>query len=152
MRRYSGLINAHHGERDGLRFPTVTALIPLKARAWLDLTARRDRGEKIDSKDIDKHRTDVFRLAATLPGEAGPALSGALVADLGRFFAAFPEASEEWARILDALKATFGVGLRPAVLRATIQTYFRTPMTAPQARNAIRKALVEIIDRNAEEA
>ena len=39
-------------------------LIPLKARAWLDLTQRRDGGEQIDSRDIKKHRNDVFRLYA----------------------------------------------------------------------------------------
>ena len=43
------------------------ALIPLKAKAWLDLSQRKANGdEKVDSRDIDKHRTDVFRLAATL--------------------------------------------------------------------------------------
>ena len=124
---YYGLIQTQQKERDGLRFATIAALIPLKARAWLDLTARREAGEKIDSRDIDKHRADVFRLAATLPGEPGPALAETIVADLARFLAAFPEASDEWPRILDALKVVFGGGLRPANLRAAIQTYFRLP-------------------------
>jgi hypothetical protein len=124
---YYGLINAHQEERDGLRFATVTALIPLKARAWLDLTARRDQGEKIDSKDIDKHRTDVFRLAATLPGEPGPALAGSILSDVSGFLEAFPMESEQWPRILAALKEIFGGGLRPTQLRAAIQTYFRLP-------------------------
>jgi len=55
------------------------------------------------------------------------ATNGSIVADLGRFLASFPEASDEWPRILDSLKAIFGVGLRPATLRAAIQTYFRLP-------------------------
>lgn len=38
-------------------------LIPLKAKAFLDLTERKERGEKIDSRDIVKHKNDVFRLA-----------------------------------------------------------------------------------------
>ncbi len=124
---YYGLILTQNEPRDGLQFATITALIPLKARAWLDLTARRDRGEKIDARDIDKHRTDVFRLAATLPGEAGPELASSIVADLGSFLAAFPETSGEWPRILDSLKTIFGNGLRPATLRQAIQTYFRLP-------------------------
>jgi len=37
-------------------------LIPLKARAWLDLAKRTEQGESIDSHDIKKHRNDVFRL------------------------------------------------------------------------------------------
>jgi hypothetical protein len=45
---YYELIRTEHETRDGLCFATVRALIPLKARAWLDLTMRRERGEKID--------------------------------------------------------------------------------------------------------
>ncbi len=42
-------------------------LIPLKARAWLDLTRRRDEGDsKIKGSDIKKHRNDVFRLYRSL--------------------------------------------------------------------------------------
>jgi hypothetical protein len=41
-------------------------LVPLKARAWLDLTDRRDAGEKIDSRTIKKHKNDVFRVARIL--------------------------------------------------------------------------------------
>jgi hypothetical protein len=81
----------------------------------LDIIARRDRGEKIDSKDIDKHRTDVFRLAATLPGAPGPELAASVLADLNRFLTAFPDESSEWLRILDSLKSIFGGDLRLAL-------------------------------------
>ena len=37
-------------------------LVPLKARAWLDLSERRAKGRATDSKDIVKHFRDVFRL------------------------------------------------------------------------------------------
>ena len=44
-------------------------LIPFKAKAWLDLTARKANGENVDSKNIRKHKNDVFRLSALLtPG------------------------------------------------------------------------------------
>jgi hypothetical protein len=59
---YYALILEHRREDDGLPFVTPEALIPLKARAWIDMTERQRKGEKIDSKDIQKHRTDVFRL------------------------------------------------------------------------------------------
>jgi hypothetical protein len=44
--------------------PVVGAehLIALKAHAWLDLTRREKDGEQVDSKDIKKHKNDVFRL------------------------------------------------------------------------------------------
>jgi hypothetical protein len=122
---YYHVIQSHSEERDGLRFGTVAALIPLKACAWLDLSARKERGENIDSSDIDKHRNDVFRLAATLPGEPGPELPPSVINDLNRFLTAFPDESPEWPRILDALKAVFGGGLLPSDLRSAIRTFFR---------------------------
>jgi hypothetical protein len=44
----------------------VAYLIPFKARACLDLTRRKDNGEKIDSRDIKKHKNDVLRLVGLL--------------------------------------------------------------------------------------
>jgi len=54
----------HSGTRSIEDVPIVDAehLIPLKARAWLDLAARKEAGEKIDTKSIAKHKNDVFRL------------------------------------------------------------------------------------------
>lgn len=43
-------------------------LIPFKARAWLDLSARKDAGDSIDSKSIRKHRNDVIVLTGLLDG------------------------------------------------------------------------------------
>lgn len=44
-------------------------LIPLKAKAWLDLYSRRISGESVDSHDIEKHRKDILRLYAVIaPG------------------------------------------------------------------------------------
>ncbi len=96
----------------------------------LELFSRRPEGldlvfgQVIDSKDIDKHRTDVFRLAATLPGETGPELSNTITKDLSRFLAAFPEDSQEWQPILASLRNTLGGAIRPTALRSAIQTFF----------------------------
>ena len=49
-----------------LSFIGVDRLIPFKMSAWLDLSARKYHGEKIDSKVINKHRNDVIRLSALL--------------------------------------------------------------------------------------
>lgn len=43
-------------------------LIPFKAKAWLDLTERKEQGQSIDSTDIKKHKNDITRLAAILTG------------------------------------------------------------------------------------
>jgi len=38
-------------------------MIPFKAKAWLDLTERRNRWERIDRNDINKHKRDIYRLS-----------------------------------------------------------------------------------------
>lgn len=125
---YYSLIRNQSITQDGLPFANATALIPLKARAWSDLSQRKAAGEDIDSKDVAKHRNDVFRLAATLPGQPGPELPVSIIADLAEFLADFPEDSPEWAGIQASLKNTVAAGLKPAALRSAIQTYFRLPV------------------------
>ena len=126
---YYGLIQSHHERRDGLRVANASALIPLKSKAWLDLTRRKSAGESIDSRNIAKHRNDIFRLAATLPGEPGPQLPPTVMADLATFLSAFPVSSADWDSILAAMKETIGGGLRPAALRDALANYFRIPTT-----------------------
>lgn len=122
---YHTLIREHSEVQDGVSFATVTALVPLKARAWLDLTERKAQGEKINSQDIAKHRSDVFRLAGTLPATQGPELPKTIQDDVAHFLDAFPEDSPAWTAILASLKITLGGNLKPATLREAIQTYFR---------------------------
>lgn len=75
------------GRREVDDVPTVGAehLIPLKARAWLDLKQREKNGEKIDSKDIKKHRNDVFRLFRVIDPENVPKVPEAVQTDMGSF-------------------------------------------------------------------
>ena len=124
---YYSLIQTHKDVRDGLSCANATALIPLKAHAWLNLTKHKADGEKIDSAQISKHRNDVFRLAGTLPGEPGPELPKAIIVDLVSFLDRFPEDSPEWESILASIKNTLGGAIRPAALRSAIKTFFRLP-------------------------
>jgi hypothetical protein len=62
-------------------------LVALKARAWLDLTARAERGEQIDSKAIKKHKNDVFRLYQILDPAIDPMAPEAVKRDIGDFIA-----------------------------------------------------------------
>jgi hypothetical protein len=70
---------------DGVTTVDETLLIPFKARAFLDLSDRKDKGEKVDSNNIKKHRNDVFRLAQLLPRGANIKLAEPIAADLRRF-------------------------------------------------------------------
>ena len=47
---------------DGVTVLDAAYLIPFKAKAWMDLTDRKEAGEHVDSKSIKKHKNDVFRL------------------------------------------------------------------------------------------
>jgi len=57
----------------------------LKARAWLDLSARAAMGQKIDSRDIRKHRNDVLRLFAIADPEYRASPVPAIRSDMSSF-------------------------------------------------------------------
>ena len=50
----------------------VPFLIPFKAKAWLDLSDRKKAGEQVDSRNIRKHKNDVFRLTELLDESQKP--------------------------------------------------------------------------------
>lgn len=70
---------------DGLQVVNDRCLIPLKARAWLDLRDRKAGGEEIDGKNITKHRNDVLRLSQLLTLGVSTALASSITADMRRF-------------------------------------------------------------------
>ncbi len=53
-------------EESGVRLANIESLICLKCKAFLDMVERRSRGEHEDNRNIQKHKKDVFRLAAML--------------------------------------------------------------------------------------
>jgi hypothetical protein len=82
---YYGFIQAGRQTVDGLPVVGAAHLIPLKARAWLDLTQRERSGEKVDSKAIKKHKNDVFRLFQILDPAIDPAAPDIVKKDLRDF-------------------------------------------------------------------
>jgi hypothetical protein len=75
------------GRRESGRLPWVgeDRLIPLKAIAWLDLSARLAKGEAVDAKNIRKHANDVMRLAQLLAPDLRIPLAPKIGDDLQRF-------------------------------------------------------------------
>ena len=73
--------------KDIYRIPVLspTCLIPFKAKAWLDLTERKLNGEQIDSKNIKKHKNDVFRLAQLITANTRQLLSPEIEKDMKEF-------------------------------------------------------------------
>ena len=60
-------------------------LIPMKAKAYLDISRRREKGEIIDSKKISKHQRDVFRLFPLLTEETRILLPSSIRVDMKAF-------------------------------------------------------------------
>ena len=63
----------------------LTHIILFKMKAWLDLSERKNAGEQIDSKDIRKHKNDVFRLVASIDVGTRLTISGQIEKDARRF-------------------------------------------------------------------
>jgi len=82
----------HSGKRilDGLAIVGPDRLIPLKARAWLDLSERRDEGEQIDERDVRKHRNDIIRLFSILDPATGVVAPASIRDDLRQFLSRLP--------------------------------------------------------------
>jgi hypothetical protein len=66
----------------GLSVIKADALIPLKARAYVDLANRKERGEAVDSKNIKKHKNDIVRLFTVLDRAGTVPLAESLRRDL----------------------------------------------------------------------
>jgi len=91
---------------DGVPIAPAWCLIPLKARAYLDLVKRREDGDtRVKGDDIKKHRYDVFRIYRTLTPAERHNLPDLLKTDLARFLATLPEQSEEWVNVRQAVGA-----------------------------------------------
>ncbi len=70
---------------DGIPVLRPTCLIPFKAKAWLDLNQRRSNGEQVDSKNIKKHKNDVFRLAQLITVNTRQSLNPEIAEDMKNF-------------------------------------------------------------------
>ena len=82
---YYGYILKHSFIENDINIANTESLICLKARAFNDLTIRKALGENIDGKKMQKHKTDIFRLAVTLTPENIFELPQTLKTDLQNF-------------------------------------------------------------------
>lgn len=73
---------AHSELVDGVHVAKPESLICLKCRAYIDLATRRAEGESIDSRKVNKHKRDVFRLIAMLAANQSFVVPYALYQDI----------------------------------------------------------------------
>jgi hypothetical protein len=104
-------------ELEGLSIAQADRLIPLKAVAWLDLSARVAKGETIDAKDVRKHLADVFRLSQLLAGDARVELPSGMA---GRFETFLSDASKE---AVDLKNMRIGGGPQARILQRLAEVY-----------------------------
>jgi len=109
----------------GLSVVQPDVLILLKAKAWLDLSGRKNQGEGVDSTDIKKHRNDVFRLAHILPVGESISIPGSVWDDLHRFLESFPESSGAWQAIIASVSQTINQPIGASGLLDLLHEYFR---------------------------
>lgn len=70
---------------NGLQLASLYALICLKAKAYLEISERIANGGNEDAKHLKKHKNDVFKLAAMLPGNSEFELPEPIKQDLEKF-------------------------------------------------------------------
>jgi len=103
---YYAFLHAHKIQIDGVPVVQEHCLIPLKAKAWLDLTARKETGERVDSRDIKKHRSDILRLHQLFSAELRVELPETVKRDLASF--------------LEAMERDESIDLKSLKIRGTI--------------------------------
>ncbi len=82
---YYKLLKEGNTQINDITVLNVPYIILLKIRAWLDLTERKAKGESIDSKDIKKHKNDVFRLLGVVQPDEKVILNDKVEGDVSNF-------------------------------------------------------------------
>lgn len=69
----------------GITVLDAAYLIPFKAKAWLDLIDRKNAGEHVDSRNVKKHKNDVFRLTELIDPTVYIAAPQGVLSDIKEF-------------------------------------------------------------------
>ena len=76
----------HSRNIDDIHVASPETLICLKAKAYTEMLDRKAVGEQVDSRDIENHKKDVFRLIAMLPQDSRFSLPEKLRHDMIDFY------------------------------------------------------------------
>ena len=114
---YYDLLLMRRVVKDGLSVIDAATLIPFKARAYIDLSQRKADGERVDSKTIRKHRSDVYRLTQLLPGTGSIELPSSIKGDMDAFVRDAEEAAYDPSSTVKGLTLAEGSGV--------LRRYFR---------------------------
>lgn len=70
---------------DGYSVLSIEYILLFKIRAWMDLSNRKEAGDPIDSRDINKHKNDIFRLLVNISPSSNIQISDEINDDVVRF-------------------------------------------------------------------
>ena len=82
---YYGLMMQGRKPVEGVTVLGAEYLIPFKMYAWLDLRRRKEAGEQVDSRNLRKHKLDVFRLLQIVPQSVKIAVGNVIQEDIAEF-------------------------------------------------------------------
>lgn len=82
---YYHFLLAGRTEKGGISLLDAEHIIPLKMKAWLDLKSKKEQGIHVNSRDIRKHRLDVFRLFPLVREEQEIYVPATVLADIQNF-------------------------------------------------------------------
>jgi hypothetical protein len=86
---YYQYIKSHRVMLSDLPFIDVECIIVLKAKAWLNNTERRAKGEAVNSIDITKHKNDIVRLSQLLTPDKHLPLPPSIKEDMIEFIKSY---------------------------------------------------------------
>lgn len=75
----------HSQLENEIHLANTEALIGLKAKAFLDYKTRKENGEKVDERQLRKHKLDVFRLVLLLTPEDNFTIPQSIKTDIANF-------------------------------------------------------------------
>lgn len=130
---YYHFIHAGKLEINGLSTIGATHLIPLKAKAWLELTINRLANEAaVNEKDIKKHKNDIFRLYKLLSIDDNITLPLPIKSDLREFFQRIEKDSIDlkildlknitYEKVLNNLKTIYNINPLPSLGKSLTKT------------------------------
>ncbi len=82
---YYELVMNHSLLKYGISIADEVCLIPLKAKAWLNLKRDKKEGMHVNGNDIKKHRSDVFRMSQLIKIEPLMGISDSVKSDMKKF-------------------------------------------------------------------
>jgi len=82
---YYQLIHSSKEESNGVKICSPECLVPLKAKAWLDMKQRQEQGRHVDERSIRKHRNDIFRIFQIVRQDRIPSIPNSIRKDLEEF-------------------------------------------------------------------